>query len=350
MKNGYELCPTCKKNEKQKRSKECVSCARDTETNESKRAQLEDRLFTEIQSYIKKHPAKPVLRPVAKKAPKATDHEMVLMLSDTHFPEVVEPEEALGLQYNADICLRRLEYLRDTTIRYKDLRASAYHVQKLTVPVIGDMLSGDIHEELEITNQFPTSEALVRLAHAITDMGRGLAGEFPAVELIFMPGNHPRLKRKPYFKNKWNNWDYVLGHFVAALSGGAFQVQVPKSLLYVQDVFSYKVGMMHGDGVKSASFAGIPWYGLKSRQDAIQSLLRHLDRPNIDYLLMGHYHRLLYWQGTDCDLIINGSVKGGDEFIIGSRHSSSDPVQGLLTLHPKHGLTDLSRINLSGVQ
>jgi hypothetical protein len=289
------------------------------------------------------------LKPTFKGKATASTHEMVLLLSDTHYPEVVDPHVAMGLIYNADICAKRLERIRDVTVRYKDLRASSYQVRKLTVACLGDMLSGDIHEELAITNQFPMSEALVKLAYLLDSMGRSLAEEFEQVEFVFMPGNHPRMTKKPSHKHRYNNFDYVLGHFVAALAGKNYVVQVPKDIVYVHQVFNARIGLVHGDGVSSGSFAGIPWYGMRSRREAIQSLLRHLGQPCIDYLLMGHFHQLLYWQGTDCDLLINGAVKGGDEYSIDTRHASTDPVQALLTFHPRHNLTDLSRINLKEI-
>lgn len=341
---------------KERSAKQCANChefavKHQLSKPEKERLRIEDRLLDEVKAFLRTSQRQPaVLRPVVKKGGQASPHEMVLMLSDTHFPEVVDPQTAMGLKYDADICKARLEKIRDVAIRYKDLRASSYPVRKLTVAVLGDMLSGDIHEELEITNQFPMSEALVKLAYLLNSMGRAFAEEFPQVELIFMPGNHPRLTKKPRHKNKWNNWDYVLGHFVSALSDKQYVVQVPKDIVYIHEVFQYRIGMVHGDGVKSASFAGIPWYGMKSRRDAIQALLRHLKQPAIDYLLMGHFHQFLYWQGTDCDLFINGAVKGGDEYSIDTRHSSTDPVQGLLTFHEKHGLTDISRINLKEIR
>jgi hypothetical protein len=316
---------------------------------EKERLRIEDRLLEDVRTYISENLGKPpVFKPVVHNA-KATDHEMVLCLSDTHYPEVVSPDETMGLTYDAEVCARRLERIRDVVVRYKDLREPAYPIRKLSVALLGDMLSGNIHEELEITNQFPVSEALVRLAQLLHTMASSFAEEFPAVELVFMPGNHPRLTKKPRHKAKWNNWDYVLGHFVSALSRETYTVQVPKDLVYVHEVCHRRLGLVHGDGVKSASFAGIPWYGMRSRREAIQSLLRHLGQPAIDYLLMGHFHQLLYWQGTDCDLIINGAVKGGDEYSIDTRHASTDPVQALLTFHPKYGVTDLSRINLKEV-
>ena len=108
--------------------------------------------------------------------------------------------------------------------------------------------------------------------------------------------------------------------------------------------------MAHGDAVKSNSFAGIPFYGLRQRREALQALFRHLSLPQIDVLLMGHFHQPTVLEGTDSTVIINGAIKGGDEYSLNNFLSSNDPVQYLLTFHEKHGLTDYSRINLKGVK
>jgi predicted phosphodiesterase len=245
--------------------------------------------------------------------------------------------------------MRRLSRIRDTIIRYKDLRASAYPTNKITVAVIGDMLSGTIHEELEVTNEHPISEALVTMAYALFDLGKALADGFPVVEMVIVPGNHPRMEKKPRSKNKWNNYEWIMGKFVQGLAtaaGNIFAVVVPKDLVYVHTIFDKKVGITHGDGVKAASFAGIPHYAMKTRQDAIQALLKDLKQPQLDLLVYGHFHRLIYDEGQGCSLVINGSIKGGDEHGIATRYSAPRPVQALLTFHPKYGLTDLSRINL----
>ena len=292
------------------------------------------------------------LSPVRKRLQndKASVHEMVLLLSDAHFSEQVDPETAMGLVYNEDIAKRRLERIRDVVIRYKDLRKSAYPLRKLTVAMLGDMLSGCIHEELEITNQSTTPVALVNLAYILHEMFLGLASEFESLEIVVIPGNHPRLTQKPRFKQKTTvNFEYILGHFIAALARDRYTVQVPKDMVYVHKVFEWRIGMTHGDGVKSNSWGGVPFYGIRQRRDAVQALLRHLGQPQLDYLTMGHFHQPTVLEGTDCTVIMNGAVKGGDEYSIGTRLASQDPVQFLLTFHEKHGVTDYSRINLRGV-
>lgn len=312
-------------------------------------ATLEDRILRDIVEFIERNPYRPTLLPKRKHAPSAKDHEMFSLVSDAHFPEVVEPEATFGLTYNGDVCRRRMEYLRDTIIRYKDLRSTSYPTRKLTIGVDGDMLSGDIHEELEVTNEFPMTEAVTQMAYMLYDFGSACAEEFPEVEMIIMPGNHPRTTKKPRFKQKWNNWEYLMGKFVEALARERFKVTVPKALVHRFSIFDHRIGLAHGDGVKVQSFGGIPFYSLERRRNKLQSLLKTVKEMQLDLLAYGHFHQLLFEEGQGCSVVINGSIKGGDEFTIGSMYAAQPPVQALLTFHPKHGLTDLSRINLGHI-
>lgn len=319
---------------------------------EKERLVLEDRLIDSVTDFLKTHPSHAHrLAPSKVKKTHASVHEMLLLLSDAHFSEVVDPRVAMGLHYNEDVAKRRIERVRDVAIRYKQLRSSSYPIQKLTVAVLGDMLSGDIHEELEVNNQNPLPVALVTLAYYLHDMFVSLAAEFGNVEAIFVPGNHPRTTKKMRFKQRtMTNWEYVLGHMVRALAQDSYKVDVPLQIVPIFKIFNWRVGLHHGDSIKSNSFAGIPFYGMRQRREAVQALLRHLGQPQVDYLAFGHFHQPTVLEGTDCTIIINGAVKGGDEYSIGNYFSSNDPVQYLLTFHEKHGCTDYSRINLKAIK
>lgn len=315
---------------------------------------LEDQIMDRIEAAVAEHPYRPT--PIPKPArprtgAKASPHEMLLLLSDAHYPEVVDPAESLGLCYNPDIARARITHTFETVRRYRELRGSAYDVRKLTVAINGDMLSGDIHEELSETNAQPMTEALTTLAYLTYDLLRGSLEGFQRVEAVIMPGNHPRLHKKPRAKQKWNNWEYVYGQLIKALAvrEPRLTVTVPKAIVYRHQIFDYTVGISHGDGVKAQSFAGIPHYSMARRQNAIQALLKDLGEKQLDLLVYGHFHQLIYDEGQGCSLIINGSVKGGDEYGISSRYSAPRPVQALVTWHPRHGITDLSRINLDHI-
>jgi len=73
-----------------------------------------------------------------------------------------------------------------------------------------------------------------------------------------------------------------MGKFVQALARDTFNVIVPKDLVYQHEVFNQTIGLTHGDGVKAQAFAGIPWYSMKQRRDAFQSLMKSLGMPQLD--------------------------------------------------------------------
>lgn len=325
--------------------------ARQALASYGRRKAWEDRIVEHLQEHLKDNPFVPQFtKPVFEKKESAGAHEMMLVLSDAHVPEIVDPKVTMGIEYTPDIFAKRLVYLRDKVLRYRDLKSTNQPIKKLTVAQIGDMLSGDIHEELEVTNSMPVSETLVWMAYRLHEVYLEFAKTFPDVEVIVMPGNHGRLTKKPRFKEGFNNWEYVLGQFVKALAHGAYHVTVPKSILHPHAVLGARVGLTHGHGVNVNSFAGIPFYSMRSRRDAIQALLRQLGAPQLDLLVMGHWHSLMYWESTGCDLFINGSVIGGTEFSVGRMYAAAEPVQGLLTFHEKYGLVDMSRINLGHIK
>jgi predicted phosphodiesterase len=317
------------------------------------RARVEDRLAQAIAEQLSTADLETRAVPPKAEARNSTakGHEFLALLSDAHFGEVVNPEEALGLNYDTEVSRERIAYWRDTVIRYAQLRRASYPVDKLTVAVLGDMLSGDIHHELSITNEMLLSEQASEMAHILFNVAEDFVTEFPAVEFIVLPGNHPRTTKKPKHKTKYDNWEWIMGQMFAGMvdkAGLAAEVKVPKSLVHTHQIFDTRIGMWHGDGVKSASFAGIPFYGMRQQREAIQALMSQLGLSRIDMLVMGHFHQHLYWQG-ECDILINGSIKGGDEYGISTRLSAPDPIQVLLEFHPEHGLTAQEHITLKHI-
>lgn len=284
---------------------------------------------------------------------KTRPHEFLALMSDAHYGEVVEPSEALGLSYNADIAKARMEHYRDIIVRFKELRESSYDISKLTVAVLGDMLSGNIHDELRVYNEKNMTEQMTDMTHILNDFAGDFAGEFPEVEFIIIPGNHPRLQKKPEFKKKWDNWEVAMGEaFKLAVEVGPLEnvtVTVPHSMVYIHQIFGSRIAMLHGDGIKSNSFAGIPFYGMRNRREGLQALLSSLDIERADMMVMGHFHQHMYWS-AECDILINGAIKGGDDYSIGSFLSAPEPVQVLLEFHPEHGLVAQEHITLGHIR
>lgn len=294
--------------------------------------------------------APPVLSQVGKQT---RPHQFVALMSDAHYGEVVRPEEALGISYNCDIAKRRIEHYRDMLIRFKDLRAPSYSVEKITVAILGDMLSGNIHDELRATNERNITTQMSEMSTIIYDMLVDLAGHFPDVEAVVIPGNHPRVHIKPQNKEKYDNFEHAMGLTVK----GAIEINpnvtnvkvtVPQDLIYIHDVYDYRIGMYHGDGAKSSSYGGIPFYGLMKKKDKIQGLFSERGVDRLDMIVMGHFHQHIYMDG-ECGMLINGAIKGADEYSINNFHSATAPRQVLLEFHPEHGLAAQEHINLEQI-
>jgi len=133
--------PGCLGHITERGSKQCANCydfgrKHQLSKKVSERMVLEDRLVESVTSYLKATPSHVHrLAPAKIKKTHAGVHEMVLLLSDAHFSEVVDPNVAMGIAYNEDIAKRRIERVRDVTIRYKQLRETSYPIRKLTVAV-----------------------------------------------------------------------------------------------------------------------------------------------------------------------------------------------------------------------
>lgn len=297
---------------------------------------LEGRILGRIQDALEMAPPRRVLQP----PPPVTGrpvNEALLLASDFHFGEVVDPEQALGLEYNVEIALKRLESLTSQAIG----RALNDGIDVVHIAYLGDLFSGDIHDELVVTNAMPTVDLLPILAYAIHDMCLAFVEAGIEPRAVFIPGNHGRMTKKMRSKGRYVGWDYLVGKFVEALAGDTYMVEVPKDIVVIREIAGSRVAMVHGDGIQSASWGGIPWYSMRNRREAIQSLLRALGVPQVNYLMMGHFHQHMYWQGADVDVIVNGALKGGDEYSMTSRLNVTPPVQVMMPFDAETGVSDV---------
>ena len=198
------------------------------------------------------------------------------------------------------------------------------------------MVSGIIHEELESTNQLNIVEQAM-LGSLITAQGiQELARAFPKVILTCVVGNHGRTQKSKYFKHKQQvNWDYVFYHNLALLLRGQknVRVNIPLSFWAMVDVRGWKFLVMHGDLVKS--WGGIPFYGL-SREEGKWTKIKSSQKEHFNYFVASHFHTKGILQTPIGETILNGSLKGGDEYAIGLGFYN-DPIQLLFGVHPKYG-------------
>jgi hypothetical protein len=202
----------------------------------------------------------------------------------------------------------------------------------------GDYVSGDIHEELKITNAFPAPVQAVRCGDMLARMLLALAQHFQRVFVhMTTDDNHGRLTRKPQAKEGGlNNWGYVVAKMLEArlVRQHNIKLNIIARPWDSVECNGRRYLLTHGHHVMG--WIGFPYYGLERlvSREALKRM-NAADMRKFDKVILGHWHAPLahpwYW--------IGGSVSGTDAFDHGQgRHS--EPKQVTWMIHPLHGEFD----------
>lgn len=276
-------------------------------------------------------------------------HEFVLLWSDTHAGEVVTREETNNInEYDWTVMMRRHDKLRESVFSYQDNRP--YPVEKLHVFGLGDMLSGNIHDELSETNEVPLAEATIQFGLDGSEFLASLHDRFAEVAFAGIVGNHPRAHRKPRAKQQFDNADWTAYHVMrlALRRYPKITFDIPKAAYWpVEIARNWRALLFHGDGIRS-TMPGVPWGGVLRRAAALQNQYTQVGK-SIDLFALGHFHTANLVEFPGGRVAMNGSVKGVDEYSVKAFGGGRGPQQLLLTFHPRNGLTDASIIDLEDV-
>lgn len=311
---------------------------------ERKSAVMDERITQAVVDATQR--VKPKYKAAPYRKSKKDEHEFVLLWSDTHAGEVVSAEETNGINvYDWEIMLKRMDKMRESILSYQENRP--YKIKKLNILALGDMLSGNIHAELEATNEIPLAEATVQFGVDNAHFVDSFHEAFPEIYFGGIVGNHPRAHKKPWFKQGYDNADWTAYNISRLILKHRKNItfEIPKASQLLTTVADrYKVLSFHGDNVRS-SMPGVPWGGIMRRVNALQAAYTSQRKP-IDMFTCGHFHSAALVQSDAGQIAVNGSVKGVDEFSLKSFGGGRPPQQLLLTFHPRHGLTDVSMLDL----
>ncbi|OCX72829.1 hypothetical protein A6M27_15175 [Acidithiobacillus thiooxidans] len=267
----------------------------------------------------------------------------LLFLSDLHYSEVVQADQIDGMNaYDVEIANKRINRVFENTHKMLSSHLKADH-GSIVVAMGGDMISGDIHEELKETNDLRTTEAVFNLADRLALGLKGLASEFKTVHVPCVVGNHGRLTKKPTAKNfGLDNWDYVLYTMIAQ----QLKREAPNVIVHPTrgmdldfQIFNTRYKLTHGNQFKSNGGIGGIWPSLM-RGNANRQKRAGIFGQTYDFLMMGHFHQLGYVE----DLIVNGSVKGYDEYASSKGLPFERARQALWLTHPEEGRTITSQV------
>jgi transposase-like protein len=258
------------------------------------------------------------------------------LLSDIHMGEVITAEEILGINaFNTEICRVRLRRYFTAACTIGQRWASDTDCEGALLALAGDLISGDIHEELRITNELTSHEQVQVVVEECAAGIRHLADTYGRVHVVGVPGNHGRTTHKPTAKLYARlSYDMLAVNILASQfkddSRVTFQAGSSKDQL--TPIFGRTVFTTHGDKIGTRGgmgFAGpmLPIVRGSKKIDAQQAGIGR--RP--DLIQFGHYHTT----GNPGMVLANGSVPGYSEYGDDLRAVVEPPQQWLYLLHSR---------------
>lgn len=270
--------------------------------------------------------------------PKSSSATIKVILSDTHFDEVVNPDEVDGLNaYNREIAEMRLERWAQNIVKVSRHYLAGMTYDGLVLSLGGDIFSGDIHEELKETNADTILGSLLHWSEQIGGAIELLADEFKKIHVVSVVGNHGRTTRKPRAKLRAKtNYDWLLAKMLERhyQKDERISFQIPDGADAFVKVYDMGHLITHGDQASGGGGIGGVWPPImRLRARKAQRYLAIGE--NFQTMWCGHWHQLVQTPG----LIVNGSLKGWDEYAAVSNFPYEQPQQAFAIVTPENGIT-----------
>jgi hypothetical protein len=179
-----------------------------------------------------------------------------IIISDTHFQSLLDPEEC-PVEYGAIQESRRFAKVVTQVADYK----RQYRAQtQLRVKLLGDLFQGQLHDQREgspLTMQFAAT------LHYLLQGILFWAHEFRSVQVDCVPGNHGRLKTRHVDRAVQQKWDAIetmvyhsLKTAVAASGATNVKINIGMRPYIIEEIFDKKAFWTHGDTVLKPGYPG----------------------------------------------------------------------------------------------
>lgn len=179
----------------------------------------------------------------------------ILMLSDLHLEERVDPDVCMGFKYDLEIAAKRNDRVINTAIEVLENQRRFFPWKELVIWLGGDMISGAIHQELEATNfQGPAEAILFAQDMMLADIEKLRTALNPRkVTIVCNMGNHGRTTHRKRFSDGYNHsWEWLAFHNMARLfeKDKAVQFVIAKGSLIEMEIETTPVRFTHGDDIR----------------------------------------------------------------------------------------------------
>jgi len=261
-----------------------------------------------------------------------------LFLSDFHWGEHVHPSQIGGVnQFNTRIAHERLTTAAQGAVHLLRILDRDMRYPGIVIPLGGDMVSGDIHEELAESNEMHTIPTVLDMEKQLAGVIGLAADTFGAVFLPCVTGNHGRNTHKIRAKDRHHtSFDWLLYKLLEKRFENDKRVTffIPDGPDAYYKIFGTRYLLTHGDQFRGGDGV-IGALGPIIRGDHKKRSRNAQIDMAYDIMLLGHWHQYIHHSRV----IVNGSLKGYDEYAYSNNFGFEVPQQALWITHPKYGIT-----------
>lgn len=233
-----------------------------------------------------------------------SDNDLLVILSDLHIGAAFSSEWG---EYNSDIATRRLnQYIREIV-----KIAERHNSENCFVSIQGDLISGNIHKSIQVTNRENVIDQIKIAANLITNFCFELSNYFKKVTITNVSGNHSRIDKKEDALHS-ERLDDLIGWIVK------------NSLSHINKI-TFKENNLD-IGIASIDIRGKEYIAVHGDYDSysssgVSNLCMMIHR--IPYaILYGHLHHCSVDEVNGVKMVRGGSLAGsGDAFTIEKRLS-----------------------------
>lgn len=262
------------------------------------------------------------------------------VLSDLHWAEVVQSSETAGRNsYDLATAQARIKRWAETVVDLCFTYTVDPSYDGIVVPLLGDVISGGIHEELADTDELPPIPATVDAVKHIASALKLLADRFEKVYVPCVDGNHDRSgkkirhKKRNYFSYGWLAYQMLESIFE---NDERVQFDISDNIDIFVPISGRNYLMTHGDQLGARGGDGIVGVlgPIRRGHFRISDQYRQMG-VSYDTIVMGHWHQTIGLR----DIIVNNSLKGWDEYAMHRLRAPFAPASQILWhTHPDKGI------------
>jgi hypothetical protein len=263
------------------------------------------------------------------------DATAVVLASDWHCEERVVAAQVNGLnEFSLKIFDRRAEAFFGNTLKLVRKERQNANVETVVLAVLGDMISGSIHEDLAESNQLGPMDAV---ALAQDTLAGGIAHWLREqsdmnIVVVLTDDNHSRTTRRVRQSTAHaNSLAWLMGHSLQREFRNVSRVRFVRERAYhtYLKIHNTMVRFHHGHAIRYQGGVGgitIP----VNKAIAAWNKARHADLD-----CFGHFHQLF----NGLNFSVNGSLIGWNPFAISIKADYQAPQQSFLLIDSKRGRT-----------